>query len=635
MKPPLKILIVEHNAFDLELIDHELREDGMIYVSHVVENESEYIYALSDFLPDIILSDYAFPSFDGATAFTIRQDMAPTVPFIFVTGTIGEEVAVSFIKNGVTDYVLKDKLFTIVPKIKRAMVEVSISHQKKLSEELREFDSNNMNALINSTNDLMWSVDKNFNLIASNIPFDEIGKINFGKPIAKGESVLSATHSPEMFTNFKRLYERAFAGEIFTETEYFEIPVESWSEISYYPIRNADLIVGAACHSRDISKIKIAERLIISNQTRFRALVENGADAVVILSAEAKPFYVSPTVEIVLGYTETETQHLDLSAMIHPEDIASAIIVWERTIISPGVPISLNPLRMKHKDGSWRWLEGTLTNLLHDPAINGIVDNFRDVTQRKEAKDALLLTQFAVDNAADAVFWMTSAARIVNVNEAACAMLGYTRNELIKLSVPDIDPKYDSKRWNNHYAELREKGALFFETMQKAKDGRSIPVEIRANYINFGDTELNCAIVRDVTERKKAEKERENLTNALIHRNRDLEQFTFIISHNLRAPIANIIGFTKNLLYEDLTPEEQSEFLNGLSDSVLQMDTTIKDINSILQVKLDLNERKEPISFSKLVSDILVNTGKHTDKFQVRINHDFSEVMKSFRSEST
>lgn len=752
--PQIKILIVEHNPADIELLAYELKNDGLPYDSLVVKNEADYVAALTTFVPDIILSDFSIPSFDGATAFKIKEAIAPSIPFILVTGTLGEEVAVAFIKDGVTDYVLKDKLYTLLPKVKRALREAEYSRQKKWSDEQQEFDLNNMNALINCTNDLMWSVDLDFNLITYNLPFAEIGRNTFGKPIEKGQDVLAMAQTPEMSEHFKRLYERAFAGEIFTQTEHDFLPNEFWSEISYYPIRKGNQVIGTACHSRDISKIKKAEQQIESDQKRFRALIENGADAVVILTAEGKPFYISPTVESVLGYTEAEALELDLFALFHPDDVKWAIGVWEQIMVSPGVPITVNPSRMKHKDGTYLWLEGTLTNLLHDPAVNGIVDNFRDVTKRKAAEDALQLTQFAVDNAADAILWMSPDAQIVNVNEAACQMLGYAREELMDLVIMDIDPNYDLKKWTPHFKELRHKGALFFETAQQAKDGRLIPVEVRANYIKFGEAEFNCAVVRDisdrkksenklvqsearlreaqalshvcnwevdlvtnvntwseelltifelkheevdpsfeafltmvhyddyeaakecidksfqtfeessitvrvrtrngniryvfaewqfefdqnnkanriygifqdVTDRKRAEAEREKLTDTLIQRNRDLEQFTFIISHNLRAPIANIIGYSDCLLDETLSSAEQKEFLQGLSTSVLQMDTTIKDINSILQARLSLNEIKEPLSFSKIIDAILDNTGNAINQQQVQITRDFSEV---------
>ncbi|WP_411273176.1 ATP-binding protein [Daejeonella sp.] len=119
----LNILIVEDNRFDADLINRELKKSDLNFNSQIVQAPSEFESALDAFKPDIILSDYSLPSFDGATAFRIKQSKYPYIPFIIVSGVIGEENAVELIKSGVTDFVSKDKLFTLVQKIHRALKE--------------------------------------------------------------------------------------------------------------------------------------------------------------------------------------------------------------------------------------------------------------------------------------------------------------------------------------------------------------------------------------------------------------------------------------------------------------------------------------------------------------------------------
>lgn len=136
--------------------------------------------------------------------------------------------------------------------------------------------------------------------------------------------------------------------------------------------------------------------------------------------------------------------------------------------------------------------------------------------------------------------------------------------------------------------------------------------------------------MQDITQRKIAEKEREKLTADLIQRNRDLEQFTFIISHNLRAPTANIIGFTENLLYENLTPEEYAEFLQGLSVSASGLDNIIKDMNSILQVKREMDERKQYVNFDKLIADVKVSLGDMINPEKTVIETDFTGISEFY-----
>ena len=135
MNAKIKILIAEHDASDLELMQYELNKSGLDYVLETVDNEKDFTNALNCFTPDIILSDYAFPAFDGPTAFKIREAMAPDTPFIFVSGTIGEEKSIELIKNGLTDYALKDKLFTLNLKVSRALKEAKERQFKKKAQE--------------------------------------------------------------------------------------------------------------------------------------------------------------------------------------------------------------------------------------------------------------------------------------------------------------------------------------------------------------------------------------------------------------------------------------------------------------------------------------------------------------------
>jgi two-component system, NarL family, sensor histidine kinase UhpB len=135
-----KILIVEHDRSDIDLIQRELKKGDFNFVAEVVANEHDYTHALQSFKPNIILSDYSLPSFSGPEAFAIKQNLAPNTPFVFVSGTIGEENSIELIKNGVTDYALKDKLFTLNTKIKRALKE-SKEKQQKIKTEIELINS--------------------------------------------------------------------------------------------------------------------------------------------------------------------------------------------------------------------------------------------------------------------------------------------------------------------------------------------------------------------------------------------------------------------------------------------------------------------------------------------------------------
>jgi CheY-like chemotaxis protein len=140
----LKILLVEDNQSDVELIKYELKKSGLDFVLTVVQTRVGFEQALMQVHPDIILSDYSLPSFDGLSAFRTKQELFPDIPFIMVSGIIGEENAVELIKIGVTDYTLKDKLFTLVPKIERGLREASDLRGKRIAHDQLKTQNQNL-----------------------------------------------------------------------------------------------------------------------------------------------------------------------------------------------------------------------------------------------------------------------------------------------------------------------------------------------------------------------------------------------------------------------------------------------------------------------------------------------------------
>ncbi len=127
--------MLEDNAADAELIAHTLREGGIPSSNRRVETKPDYVRELEAGPPDMILSDYELPAFDGYKALAIAQKKCPEVPFIFVTGTLGEEVAIETLKHGATDYVIKTRLSRLVPSVQRALREAQERAERKRAEE--------------------------------------------------------------------------------------------------------------------------------------------------------------------------------------------------------------------------------------------------------------------------------------------------------------------------------------------------------------------------------------------------------------------------------------------------------------------------------------------------------------------
>jgi PAS domain S-box-containing protein len=174
------------------------------------------------------------------------------------------------------------------------------------------------------------------------------------------------------------------------------------------------------------------------------------------------------------------------------------------------------------------------------PFDNPLVSIF-DVTARKETEEALLKTQFAIDRAADALLWIQPDGRIVEVNDAACRLLGYPRGELLSMCIDQIDPM--ERDWDSAWSELASKGSITMESNHVTKEGRLIPVEVVSNYLDYRGKEYICAFVRDITERKELESQ--------LLQSQKLETIGTLaggIAHDFNNILGPILGYTDMLL---------------------------------------------------------------------------------------
>jgi PAS domain S-box-containing protein len=145
--------------------------------------------------------------------------------------------------------------------------------EKVLADIEKEFERQNVAALINNTRDMIWSVDKDFKLITSNQSFDHVLKVlSPRKPVTRGSNILESGFSDEMLAKWRTFYKRALAGETFTILEHYN---SAWSEISFYPIRKGVDIVGTACYSRDITESKKTEQEILQKNEQLKSLTSH------------------------------------------------------------------------------------------------------------------------------------------------------------------------------------------------------------------------------------------------------------------------------------------------------------------------------------------------------------------------
>jgi PAS domain S-box-containing protein len=239
-------------------------------------------------------------------------------------------------------------------------------------------------------------------------------------------------------------------------------------------------------------------------RARLAAIVDNSGDAIISRDLDFKIFTFNAAAERLLGYAAVEVVGKNSDIFIPQDCIAT--VAQRRGLIHQGIqPNAVDSVWLR-RDGQ-RIDVSVAQSPIKDASgkVVGVSLSVRDITERRRTEKSLRLTQFSMDRAVDGIFWILPSAEIVYVNDAACRILGYAREEIMGKTVPDIDPSFPAETWPAHWEDLKQKGSLKFESTHRTKDGRLLTTELTVNYIVYEDEEYNCAIMRDVTDRKKIE----------------------------------------------------------------------------------------------------------------------------------
>jgi len=260
----------------------------------------------------------------------------------------------------------------------------------------------------------------------------------------------------------------------------------------------------------DISERKEVEKELRRKEEHFRALIENSSDAIAIIDTNATVCYRGPSVEEILGMPVDDRIGTNGLNFVHLDDLPKAADLFEQLLRKPNSVIHAE-VRAQHQNGSWRILDITGKNLLDNPAVGGIVANFRDITERRQTEDALKENEdkfrTIFENANDLIVYVDINGRVIDVN-SKIEEFGYKREEVIRrefLEFEIFEPKELQKslalfkdRVEGKYGDITE-----FEIF--AKDGTKLFVEVNSRSIERdGKVHGVINIIRDITERKQA-----------------------------------------------------------------------------------------------------------------------------------
>lgn len=266
----------------------------------------------------------------------------------------------------------------------------------------------------------------------------------------------------------------------------------------------ADLkIVERASHivALAIQYAKMNEALRESEE-RFQAFMTHSPAVSFIKDSAGRHLYVNPTFERLFGVSKEEVKNKTVFDFM-PTEIAARLHRNDQCVFSTGQTLEAEETVPAANGTPQHWLVIKFPlDVAQGRLLGGVAF---DITQRKLAEENLLRTRFAMDQAVDAVYWIDPHARILYTNDAASAMLGYTADEFLRMTVHDLNPNFPPEVWPGWWAETRERKVISLETVHLSKDGRWIPIDIRVSFLAYGGQEFHCAFVRDITERKRVE----------------------------------------------------------------------------------------------------------------------------------
>lgn len=378
----------------------------------------------------------------------------------------------------------------------------------------------------------------------------------------------------------------------------------------------------------DITERKNMEKVLIQREEKFRALTENITDAIVLSDFDNNILYRSPATQKITGYYDSEVPSLKLQDLVHPDDRDYCDQGLQQVKRNVG-GVNTFQLRLMHKEGRIVWIEGTVINLLHNESVGAIVCNFRDITQRRLVEEQLALSSLIIGSTDDAIISRTIGGTITSWNPGAQKLLGYSADEALGLSSFVLVPDHLHQEEEEFNRKINQGITIdHYETLRIRKDGNSVVVSLKHSPIfnEFGQVIGVSTILRDITVQKMLEQEKTKVIQDLIQRNRDLEQFSYIVSHNLRAPVANILGLSDLLLDNYMGQIDTNEVNIKLNKSIHLLDQVINDLNFILQSRKSITEQTTLINLNELLAEIMMSISSLIQKERAKINFDFSPM---------
>ena len=393
LKP--KILIVEHDSTNMELIHNELIKSKINYTSEIVQTKKAYVKAIYDFKPDIILSNYTFPAFDGPAAFKIKEKMVPQTPFIFISESIGEEIAVELIKKGVSDFVLNGNLSSLATKMNYALKEakvINLNNEHKQSENKRieelDYNAQKYYSLIESSMDAILLTVKDGQILTANTSACEIFQMTQEEICGSGRLDVVDITDPRLQPLLEERNRTGKArGELtFKRKDGSRFP----GEITSVVFTDANGQEKTSMTIKDITERKQAEKKQLATSNALQQalnernkILDSSLDIICSFDEMERFFHISAASESICGYNPLELKGKSLMDYVFHEDAEKTKTSFAK--IRNGESIDLFENRIIHKNGKkvpMQW------SLKWDAGDKLMYCTVKDATEKKNLEKA-------------------------------------------------------------------------------------------------------------------------------------------------------------------------------------------------------------------------------------------------------
>ena len=385
---PLRILILEDVPMDAELMEYELSRTRIPFLSRRVDSRDSFLRELDDFQPDLILSDYTLPRFDGMTALSLARERVPSIPFLIVTGSVNEETAVGCMKAGATDYLLKSNLARIGPAIEAALQRERAHAEKVQAESALAASERRFRSLVQNSSDLVTIVAPDGTILYASDSAERI--VGYTPRSMVGTSLLEYLDQSDI-GRVQGLLQNgngkpSVAGPVeFTLRRADGSPV--WLEAVGTNLLNDATIRGIVLNTRDVSERKRADRALRESEERYRDLFDNASDLVCMVTPEGSLLYVNQAWQEGMGYGDEEIATMKLLDIVHPDSKERYSQVLGQVL--KGERLDHVELIFVPKAGTPITVEGNLSCTFKDGQPSVVRGIYRDITERKRVEEQL------------------------------------------------------------------------------------------------------------------------------------------------------------------------------------------------------------------------------------------------------